>query len=381
MTATTQIWAEIDLQAIAANVNGLKALVGPKCDLMAVVKADGYGHGISEVSRVALKNGATALGVARPEEAVFLRQQGIMAPILILGYTPPESFADMLAFDISATIFSYEQAAALSAAAAGAGKRVRSHLKLDTGMGRLGITVAGSRGIDPESIRISEALAALPGLQLEGVYTHFATADSESKSGAKTQFALFQEFIRVLKEDGLQNLTRHAANSAAVIDMPETHLDMVRCGIAIYGLYPSAAVDRRQLALKPAMTLKTRIIQVKQVPEGFPVSYGATYKTDCPTTLAVVPAGYADGYNRQFSSCGRMLVAGQRVPVVGRVCMDLTVLDVGQLPSVSVGDEVVIFGAQGRERLDVADMAAQLGTISYEVISTITERVPRIYLQ
>lgn len=384
---TTQVWAEIDLTAIAANVRALKSLIGPDCTLMAVVKANGYGHGMVEVAQTALANGAGALGVARVEEALTLRRQGVAAPVLVLGYTPPDYFSELLDFDIAAAICDYDQAVALSALAEADGRRIRSHINIDTGMGRLGIVAGSNDGVNPDSLRDVCALGELSGLQLEGLYTHFATADEADKSAAEAQYSLFQSFLNALTERDEAHafdpwaLTCHAANSAALIDMPETHLGMVRAGIAIYGLYPSAEVDRQKLALTPAMSLKTRIVQLKQVPAGFSVSYGATYKTCRPTTLAVVPAGYADGYSRHFSSSGHMLVAGQKVPVVGRVCMDLTVLDVGEVPSVAVGDEVVIFGTQGDAHIPVDDLADQLGTINYEVVSTVTDRVPRIYFR
>jgi len=382
-----QTWAEIDRQAIADNVRGLKAIVGRDCDLMAVVKADGYGHGMIEVSRIALKNGATTLGVARVEEGVTLRQAGVTAPILVLGYIPLDCGTMLLDFDLTTTIGDVTQAMALSDVVAAAGKQARAHLKIDTGMGRLGLLAgdSDSGSVHPDSVEAVKIMAGLPGLQIEGVYTHFAAADSADKRDAQRQYALFQSFLEALQSAGCGQWKRHAANSAAIIDMPETHLDMVRAGISIYGLYPSAEVNRQQLSLIPAMTLKTRIIQLKQVPAGFSVSYGATYKTPRATTLAVVPIGYADGYSRKLSSCGRMLVDGKKAPIVGRVCMDLTILDVGHLvDTVSVGDEVVVFGYQpgpwGSAYLPVDDIAEQLKTINYEVVSTITERVPRIYI-
>ena len=225
------------------------------------------------------------------------------------------------------------------------------------------------------------AIAGLNGLELEGIFTHFATADSVDKRYAEYQLDLFLNYLNRVRKAGLNPAVKHAANSAALIDMPQSHLDMVRPGIAIYGLYPSDEVNKKRLSLRLAMTLRTKVIQLKKVPAGFNISYGITYKTPKPTTIATVPVGYADGLNRLLSSRGQMLVHGERVPIVGRICMDLTMLDVGNIENVQVGDEAVIFGKQGNESLTVDEMAKSLNTISYEIVSTVTARVPRIYLK
>ncbi|MDY6904723.1 MAG: alanine racemase [Thermodesulfobacteriota bacterium] len=376
MTNTPLAWAEIDLTALAGNVTRLKNMAGDHCELMAVVKANAYGHGIIEVSRTALKNGASWLGVARIEEAMMLRENGITAPVLIFGYTPAAFCRDLIDRDIIQTVFSYADAAALSHATVGNGNRLRVHLKVDTGMGRLGLN-AVSTDISEEIARI----AALPGLALEGIYTHFACADALDKTHAFKQLDRFSALLAVLEKKGIHIPLRHAANSAALISMPDTRLDMVRAGLAIYGLYPSAGTDRDAVALRPTMTLKTRIIQLKTVPAGFDVSYGATYTTPAPTTLAVVPMGYADGYNRGLSSKGEMLVKGEQAPVVGRVCMDLTILDVGHIDNINIGDEVVVIGRQGNAAITADEIADALGTINYEVVSAIPDRVPRIFLK
>ncbi len=377
------VWAEIDLAAVARNVRNLKSLIGHNCSLMAVVKANGYGHGMVPIARAALENGAAALGVSRFEEALALRREGLSAPILILGATPAKHFSDLIRNDFRQTIWSLAEAAELSRAAVAAGKKIRVHLKVDTGMGRLGLTAApaGHPEVLSEAIRETRAIADLPGLILEGAYTHFAAADAPDKRYTREQLQVFSSFLDGLdKEAGLAPQQRHAANSAAIIDLPDSHFDLVRAGLAIYGLYPSSHVNREKAGLVPAMSLKTRIIQVKKVPADFTVSYGATYTTPRPTTLAVVPVGYADGYNRLLSSRGTMLVGGRRVPVVGRVCMDLTVLDVGACDKVAVGEEAVVFGRQGGAEITVDEIAAELDTINYEIVSTVAERVPRVYL-
>jgi alanine racemase len=381
------VWAEIDLNAIAHNIRELRRMTHPNAKLMGVVKANGYGHGAVQVAQCALQNGAELLGVARIEEGIQVRETGIEAPILIFGYTPPEMAPTLFASDLTPTVYTLAAAKALSEKAASLGKKIKIHLKVDTGMGRLGLVAhdlspkqTGSRaGADPVQEALS--IASLASLEVEGIFTHFATADSADKSYADKQLDLFMDFLNRLRKAGLDPGVKHAANSAALIDMPQSHLDMVRPGIASYGLYPSDEVNKKKVGLKPAMALKTRIIQLKKVPAGFKISYGATYETQRPTTIATVPVGYADGLNRLLSSNGQMLVGGQRVPIVGRICMDLTMLDVGRIDHAQIGDEVVIFGQQGSESQTVDEMASSLNTINYEIVTGITARVPRIYLK
>jgi alanine racemase len=373
---------EIDLSAVASNVRSVKTLIGEDCRMMAVVKADGYGHGMSRVAETALDNGASMLGVARVEEGGRLRADGLDAPILVMGYAPAALIPEIIGNRLTPTVWSADDARRLSEKAVAAGAVVTVHFKVDTGMGRLGKNItpehlrAGLKGVVDEILAVN----SLPGIFLEGIYTHFAFADDPDKMYTRNQMDLFIRLTDQLNAAGLSGLIRHAANSAAIIDMPETYLDMVRAGIAIYGLYPSSGVNRRRVRLQPAMTWKTRIIQLKQVPAGTKVSYGMSYTTPRPTTLAVVPIGYADGYNRLLSSRGYMLVAGKRAPVVGRVCMDLTILDVGDIEGVSVEDEVVVLGRQGEALITADEIAEALNTINYEVVSTIAHRVPRIYI-
>lgn len=375
MSSTPLLWAEIDLNAVSRNVTCLKTIIGSQCELLAVVKANAYGHGMCEVAETALDSGASSLGVARHEEAFLLRNHGIRASVLIFGYTPASVCRELIDRNITQTVFSYADAAALSQAAETTGQKLRVHLKVDTGMGRLGLN-AVSADATSEAIEI----ARLPGLFLEGIYTHFASADSPDKTDTTTQLNIFCNLLDRLKQNGITIPLRHAANSAALIAMPDSRLDMVRAGLAIYGLHPSTGPDRDTIPLQPVMTLKTRIIQLKHVPAGFKVSYGSTHTTPAPTTLAVVPVGYADGYNRLLSSRGEMLVNGRLAPVVGRVCMDLTILDVGHIEDVNVEDEVVVFGRQKDAVVSVDEMADMLDTINYEIVSAISERVPRVFL-
>jgi len=381
------VWAEVDLKAIAHNVRELRRITNPNARLMAVVKANAYGHGVVQVTQQALESGAEVLGVARLNEGVALRKAGFDEPVLIFGFTPPSVAGKLIAFDLTQSVWSYQTAEAYSAAAVTAKKSIKIHLKVDTGMGRLGL-LPDSRRYSSTDVRPTtnalqkvKAIASLPGLELEGIYTHFATADSLDKTYANEQFELFVDFIDKLHLSGLEMPVKHAANSGAIIDMPETHLDMVRAGISIYGLHPSDEVDKVRIELQPAMALKARVVHLKNVPAGFKISYGCTYETRSPTTIASVPVGYADGYNRLLSSQGHMLVRGQRAPIVGRVCMDQTMLDVGHIPDVSLEDEVVIFGRQGDEAITVDEIASILNTINYEIVSALPDRVPRIYLE
>jgi alanine racemase len=253
-------------------------------------------------------------------------------------------------------------------------------------MGRLGLLpqnfqLDNSAAIDTDAVEETLAIAGLDGLELEGIFTHFATADSADKTYAEDQLDLFMNFLNRLRKAGLEPPVRHAANSAALIDIPQSHLDLVRPGIATYGLYPSDEVNKRHVSLKPAMALKARIIQLKKVPAGFKVSYGTSHETRKPTTIATIPIGYADGLNRLLSSRGQMLVHEQRAPIIGRVCMDLTMLDVGHIDNIQMGEEVVVFGRQGSASITVDEVASSLNTINYEIVSTITARVPRVYLR
>ncbi len=380
------VWVEVDLNAIAGNVRELCRVVKPAARLMVAVKANAYGHGSVEVARTALAHGADWLGVARFEEAVELREAGIAAPILIFGYTPARWASELIRLHLTQSVYSLETARALSEQAVGTGDRLKVHLKVDTGMGRLGILTdehrPGPAGVAPANAAVREVtqMAALPGLHMEGIFTHFASADSADKSYTEKQVALFTGFLDRLHEAGMSFEIRHAANSGGIIDMPPTHLDMVRAGISLYGLYPSDEVRKSSIALAPALTWKARIVHLKQVPAGFHVSYGMTYCTAQPTTIATVPVGYGDGYSRMLSNRGVMLAGGRRAAIVGRVCMDLTMIDVGHIPALAVDDEVVIIGRQGEETLTADEIADLLGTINYEVVTAISTRVPRVYL-
>jgi alanine racemase len=380
-------WAEIDLGAYAHNIRALRRITRPDARLMAVVKANGYGHGASEVARTALENGAEYLGVARLHEAIELRKAGHDAPILIFGYSSPDDAKSIIDNELTQTVYSTAAAESFSRRATRYGKKIKVHIKVDSGMGRLGLLLDDLLG-EPvpgapaaKVIDDIETISRLSRIEVEGIFTHFATSDSADKTYARHQLVRFKDFISRLDQAGLKPPVVHAANSGAVIDMPESHLDLVRPGIATYGLYPSGEVNKEKIELKPVMTVKSRIIHLKMVPAGFHISYGITYRTKKPTIIATVPVGYADGLSRLLSSCGHMLVHGQRVPIVGRVCMDLTMLDVGELKEVGIEDEVVVFGQQENESITADELAATLNTINYEIVTSITARVPRVYLE
>jgi alanine racemase len=366
-------WAEVDLDAIAHNARGLKERAGEKTELMAVVKANAYGHGAVPVARTALENGASRLAVNRALEGVELRQAGLTAPILILGYSLPSEAETIVRWDLTPTVTTVEGALALSAMSDRQGKVTPVHVKVDTGMGRFGL-------LPDEVAPFVRRIAELPGLKLEGLFTHFAVADLADKTYTRRQFGLYMQVVRQLEEAGFTVPLKHVGNSATNLDLPEMHLDMVRCGIALYGLHPSDEVEPA-IPLKPAMALKSRVARVRTLPPGSSISYGCTYTTTRSTPVALVPVGYGDGYHRILSNKGSVLIGGKRAPIVGRVCMDQFVVDVTGHEGVRQDDEVVVFGRQGEEEISAEEVAALAGTINYEVVTSILPRVTRVYLR
>lgn len=361
--------AEIDLSAIRQNMLNIKSLLAPGVKFCAVVKADGYGHGALEVSREAVRAGADYLAVGVLDEALELRDAGFTLPVLILGYTPPYQYDKVAKHGLSQTIFTLDQAEALSSAGMAAGRRVIAHLKIDTGMGRLGVQA-------PEAPELAERIAALPGLTLEGAFTHFAKADSRDKSHALAQLALFLEALEGIKARGVNLAIRHCANSAATLDLPQTHLDMVRTGIVMYGLRPSDETGEPFKAV-PAMRFITGIAHLKTLPAGRGLSYGCTYTTAGEERIATLPVGYADGWPRLLGGRAEVLVRGRRAPLVGRICMDQCMINVSGVPEARCGDEVILFGAP---ELGADEQAARIDTIGYELVCLVSKRVPRVYL-
>lgn len=366
-------WVEIDLSAIANNTRRVKAIAGPDVRVLASLKADAYGHGAIKVGRTVLHNGASMLGVATVSEAAPLREAGIHAPILVFGYVPPWQMREAVRLDVTITLYDSEAAQALSRAAQALEKQVRAHVKVDTGMGRLGIR---SEQIE-EIVALVREIRALPGLELEGIFTHFAMADTLNQTHVRMQLARFQQVLQTLDRYGLRPPLVHAANSAAMLALPEARFDMVRPGVALYGLEPSAEV-RLPEGFRPALAFKTQVAQVKTVPAGEGISYGCTYITERPTVVATLPVGYADGFRRAPANWGTVLIHGQEAPILGRVCMDQCMIDVTHIPHVRPGDEVVLIGRQGNALKSAEDVAERLGTSNYEVVSAILARVPRV---
>jgi alanine racemase len=367
------IWAEIDLDAVVLNARNLKQHIGKETILMAVVKANAYGHGAVVVANAALEGGAERLAVNRVVEGVELRQAGLTVPILVIGYALPSEMATAVQYDLTPTVTTMEVATALSEAASRLGKTIPLHIKVDTGMGRFGL-------LPGEVVDFVGIVAALPGLRLEGFFTHFSVADLADKTYTHQQFDLYREVVRQVEEAGFALPIKHAANSAAALDLPETHLDMVRCGITLLGMPPSKEVPPA-FALRPVMSLKSHVARVRTLPRDSSISYGRTYITSRPTPVALVPVGYGDGYHRLISNRGAVLIGGQRAPIVGRVCMDQLMADVSGLPDVKQDDEVVILGRQGGEEIRAEEIAAWAETINYEVTTSFLPRVTRVYLK
>ncbi len=379
---TRPAWIEVDLAALRENFANIKRLLPEGLPIVAVVKADAYGHGAVPVAECLLAGGASRLAVATLDEALALRRAGIAAPIMLLGFCAPELAAVQLAVEqeIILPVYSLAQAQLLAAAAQAVGRPAQAQLVLDTGMGRIGLLPT------PEGLQEALAIAALPDLQLEGMFSHFAAADELDKSYSKQQLRVYQQFAADLAAAGLQLPLLNIANSAGLMELPAARLAMVRAGIILYGYYPSAEVDRSRLALRPALSIKARLTCVKWLPAGSAVSYGCTFVTKRPSLIGTVPVGYADGWRRALSNCGEVLLGGLRLPIVGRVCMDQFMVDLTaaaeQGIAVQAGDEVILLGADPKsgECIDAEEIAARLHTISYEVLSSLLPRLPRVYL-
>ncbi len=379
-----QTAVNVDLSALVHNLVQLRRSTASSAQIMAVVKANAYGHGAVTVAKTLIKNGVSFLCVARVSEAVELRDAGIDTPILLFGDVLPCQVAYMSSHNIRATVTSLETARIISDEAIKWGNTIKVHIKVDTGMGRLGILPSAlsmthpvdGHGPAQEEIR---NISAMKGLFVEGIYTHFANADCQDKSHTLGQMALFSDLLKRLDARGICPPLSHAANSAAILEIPQSHLNMVRAGISLYGLWPSIELDHDLAELKPVMSITSAIIHLKKVPKDFGVSYGSTHITPRETTIATVPIGYADGYNRLLSSRGCMIVKGVKVPVVGRVCMDFTMIDVHNVPDVKVGDPVTIMGREGDCEVSADDIADLCNTINYEIVASLTRRMPIRY--
>ena len=368
------VWAEINLDNLAHNMREVKRSVKKGTLITAVVKANAYGHGSVKAAKIFLENGADRLAVATLSEAIELRKANIDVPILILGYTPVSQFDLAIKYNITQAIYNLESAKAFSKAAIDLNKEGNIHIKIDSGMGRIGF-LPQDKSID-DIMEISK----LPNIKVEGIFTHFAKADETDKTYTTSQYDRFMYIVNELEKRGLSIPVKHVSNSAAIIDIPDYNLNMVRAGIMLYGYYPSNEVNKDRVKLLPAMSLKAKVSNVKTVPKGTGISYGLIFVTERESKIATIPIGYADGFTRMLSSKTEAYMKGKRVSVVGRICMDQCMIDVTEIDDVNIGDEVVLFGYE-EGALSADDIAKRLNTISYEVLCMVGRRVPRIYVK
>ncbi|MFD0871299.1 alanine racemase [Paenibacillus residui] len=367
-------WIEISLDALRHNLNAFRSLLDPSIQMMAVIKADAYGHGAVEIAKEASSCGVKYLAVAFLDEALELRKAGIEDPILILGHTPAQGIPLALENGITLNVYNEENLQAV-AELAGEKHPAKIHIKIDSGMGRLGLHQ------EEQAIAFIERALRTPGVIVEGLFTHYASADEEDKTYTRMQYSRFDRIVQYFAERGIRFPYLHAGNSAAAIDLPELTYNMVRLGIAMYGIYPSAQVNQKKILLEPVMSFKTKIVMVKSMPANEGISYGVVYRTrQDGERIATLPVGYADGYSRMLTGRARVLVKGQSVPVVGTICMDQCMINVTDLPEAACGDEVVLFGRQQDAIIPVEEIAATLGTIPYEIVCMISHRVPKVYV-
>lgn len=373
MNENNSTQAVIDLDAVAHNLNAVRRRVGKAVDILGVVKADAYGHGAAAVGRELLKRGAFGLGVARVEEGLALRAAGIRRPILILGGIFPEQAPEVVAGNLEVVVWSLPVVKALGRSACSVRRKAGIHVKVDTGMGRLGL-------LPERAVATAVEMAREAGVEIRGILTHFANADEPDKSYAEHQANALRRTAAAIRRQGITIPRRHAANSAVVLEGSGEYFEMVRPGIMLYGSYPSPRM-LKNVALRPVLTWKTRVLQLQELAAGSSISYGRTFRAERPSRIATLPVGYADGFNRLLSNRWSVLVRGKKAPLAGRVCMDLTMADVTDIPGVEVGDEVVLLGRQGNQEISAEDWAWALDTIPYEVYCRISRRVPRVHLR
>lgn len=372
----SRIQAEIDLDAMTYNLEHIKKNLKPGTKIIAVLKADGYGHGAVPLAQKIQKEPEVwGIAVATVEEGLELREAGISKPILILGYTYQEDYGKIADMDFRPAVFKLSMAKELSKAALEAGKTLKIHIKIDTGMTRIGYRDV--KKDVPEILEISK----LPGLEVEGIFTHFARADEKDKTPAVIQYQKFQEFIQALEQEGLHIPMKHCSNSAGIIRMKEANLDAVRAGIILYGLYPSPDVEKKPVPLKPLMSLKSHIAYIKTVEPGAQISYGGLFTTVRETRVATIPVGYADGYPRGLSNKGSVLIRGKRAPILGRVCMDQFMVDVTDIPDAEELDQVTLLGRDGKDSITMEELGDLSGRFNYEFACCISKRVPRVYFE
>ena len=375
MKTYSRVFAEVNLDAIAYNMEQMHSNLSPGTSVIAVVKTDGYGHGAVPVARlVEGYDYVWGFAVATAEEALILRNHGITKPILILGYVFPEHYQVLLDQGIRPTVFRMDTAAQLSEEAVKSNEPVKIHVKVDTGMSRIGFPDT------KESIEKIKQIAAMPNLIIEGIFTHFARADEKEKEPAHEQIRRFSDFTRQLEEAGVAIPLKHCSNSAGIIELPEANMDAVRAGISIYGLYPSEEVEKTTVRLKPALSLYSRVVYVKELPAGVGISYGSTFVTERKTVVATVPVGYGDGYPRTLSNKGEVLIRGRRAKILGRICMDQFMVDVTDIPEAEELDEVTLIGRDGEDCITLEELGDISGRFNYEFACCINKRVPRLYI-
>lgn len=374
MTNYPRVHADIDLDAIRHNMEEMYRLIDPHTKLMAVIKTDGYGHGAIPIAReLETLDYVYGYAVAAEEEALALREDGIKKPILILGYTFPEQYETLLHAQITPAIFTMEAAKLLSETAGRLQTTAHIHIKLDTGMGRVGFLVS------EESADVIAQIAKLPHIMIEGMFTHFAKADETDKTSANRQLSEFLRMAEFLEARGVHIPLKHCSNSAGILDLPQANLDIVRAGITLYGLHPSEEVHLERMDMRPVMSLKSRVAHVKTLPAGYGISYGATYVTPDERRIATIPVGYGDGYARSLSNQGDVLIRGSRAPICGRVCMDQFMVDVTDIPGVCVGDTVTLIGTDGEEHITLEELGEKSGRFNYEFACDLGKRIPRVF--
>lgn len=367
-----RVYAKVDLDAIYQNILNVRKKIGNEVKLLGVIKADAYGHGAVEVG-LHLQEIVDGFAIAVVEEGIILRDNGIQKPLLILGFTAPYQYPELLKNDISQTIYDYDMAKELNHVAAAMHTVAKVHIKLDTGMTRIGIKD------NEEGIALVKKIAELPCIQIEGLFTHFAKADMTGTEYTDMQFLRFMNFAKRLEEENISIPIKHVANSAAIMDYENTYLDQVRSGIITYGLYPSEEVNKEHLALTPAMELKSHIVYVKDIEPGTSIGYGGTFVAEKPMKIATIPVGYGDGYPRSLSNKGSVLIHGKRAPIVGRICMDQFMVDVTDIEGVAMLDEVTLVGRDGDTVLPVEEVADLAGSFNYEFCCDVGRRIPRVY--
>lgn len=375
MNTYMRVSAGVDLDAVLYNMEQMKNNIAPGTKIMGIIKADGYGHGAVAIGRELEKlDYIFGYGVASAQEAVILRKAGLAKPILILGYTFPDAYEELIDNEVRTAVFKYNTLEELSGSAAVLGKKAKIHIKVDTGMGRVGICP------DDTGLEFVKKALAYDRIEVEGIFTHFAKADETDKAFTQKQIDQFSHFIkRIEKELNYEIPLKHCSNSAGIIEIGEANMDMVRAGISMYGLWPSGEVKRDIISLRPALSLKSHIVYIKQAKKGCPVSYGGTYITEKDMRIATIPIGYADGYPRSLSNKGYVLIHGKKAPIIGRICMDQFMVDVDGIPEAKEGDEVTLIGRDGKEQITMETLGDISGRFNYELACGLSKRIPRVY--